>query len=62
MLTTGIQNLPEPLARAQAAYHDRTARVREADVSVPFEFWVMGRMTASFARRAGRSGPSAQPV
>jgi len=38
------------------------ARVREADVSVPFEFWVMGRMTASFARRAGRRGPSAQPV
>jgi hypothetical protein len=25
MLTTGIQSLPEPLARAQAAYHDRTA-------------------------------------
>jgi hypothetical protein len=38
------------------------ARVREADVSVLFEFWVMGRMTASFARRAGRRGPSAQPV
>ena len=27
MLTTGIQNLPEPLARAQAAYHDGTARL-----------------------------------
>ena len=84
MLTTGIQNLPEPLARAQAAYRDGTARlapasadrlarrvehfassvqfVREADVSVPFELWVMGRMTASFARRAGRRGPGAQPV
>ena len=28
------------------------ARVREASVSVPFELWVMGRMTASFAGRA----------
>jgi GAF domain-containing protein len=28
------------------------ARVREAGVSVPFELWVMGRMTASFAGRA----------
>jgi hypothetical protein len=27
MLTTGMQNLPEPLARAQAAYHDGTARL-----------------------------------
>ena len=157
MLTTGIQNLPEPLARAQAAYHDGTARlapasadrlaqrvehfassvqfvlddpdaarrlhaltkdlrtvprlgtllpqvlrgamalvggdfgniqivdpatgslrlvtqagfgpefldparVREADASVPFELRVMGRMTASFARRAGRRGPSVQPI
>jgi hypothetical protein len=30
MLTTGIQNLPEPLARAQAAYHDGTARLAPA--------------------------------
>jgi hypothetical protein len=30
MLTTGIQNLLEPLARAQAAYHDRTARLAPA--------------------------------
>jgi hypothetical protein len=30
MLTTGIQNLPEPLARAQAAYHDGTARLVSA--------------------------------
>ena len=37
-------------------------RVREADMSVPFELWVMGRMTVSFARRAGRRGPSAQPI
>ena len=34
MLTTRIQNLPEPLARAQAAYHDGTARLlKEADLS-----------------------------
>ena len=30
-------------------------------MSVPFELWVMGRMTVSFARRAWR-GPSAQPI
>ncbi len=30
MLTTGIQNLPDPLARAQAAYHDGTARLAPA--------------------------------
>jgi hypothetical protein len=30
MLTTGIQNLPEPLSRAQAAYHDGTARLAPA--------------------------------
>ncbi|MBO0822777.1 MAG: hypothetical protein J2P27_02830 [Actinobacteria bacterium] len=75
MLTTETQNLPQPLARAQAAYHDRTdgaadpfgraivtalldpARVREPDVSVPFESWIMGRMTVSFAGRADRRGP-----
>jgi hypothetical protein len=66
MLTTGTQNLPEPLARVQAAYHgtarlapasaDRLAHVGEPDVSVPFELWVMGRMTVSLARRAGRRG------
>ena len=27
MVTTGIQNLPQPLARAQAAYRDSTARL-----------------------------------
>lgn len=75
MLTTETQNLPQPLARAQAAYHDRTdgpadpfgramvtalldpARIREPDVSVPFESWVMSRMTVSFAGRADRRGP-----
>jgi hypothetical protein len=30
MLTTGTQNLPEPLARVQAAYHDGTARLAPA--------------------------------
>ena len=96
MLTTGTQNLQEPLARAQAACRDRTvrlapasadrlgwrvehfassvreiavgsagralvttlldpARVREPDVSVPFELWVMGRLTVSFARWADRA-------
>ncbi len=30
MLMTGIQNLPEPLARAQAAYRDGTAQLAPA--------------------------------
>ena len=43
------------------------ARVREANVSVPFELWVMGQMAASFARQAGRrgpgrNGPRAEPI
>ena len=53
---------PDPFARAMVSTLLDPARVREADVSVPFELWVMGRMTASFAHRAGRRGPSAQPV
>ena len=53
---------PDPLARAMVSALLDPARVREAEVSVPFELWVMGRMTASFARRAGRRGPSAQPI
>ena len=36
MLTTGIQNLPEPLARAQAAYRDGTTRLaRQARTGWP---------------------------
>jgi hypothetical protein len=35
MLTTGIQNPPEPLARAQAAYHDGTARLAPANADRP---------------------------
>jgi GAF domain-containing protein len=53
---------PDPFGRAMVSALLDPARVREADVSVPFELWVMGRMTVSFARRAGRRGPSAQPV
>jgi hypothetical protein len=52
----------DPVGRGDGLGPARSPRVREADVSVPFELWVMGRMTASFARRAGRRGPSAQPV
>ena len=52
----------DPVGRAMVTALLDPARVREADVSVPFELWVMGRMTVSFARRAGRCGPSAQPV
>ena len=73
MATTGIENLPEPLAWAQildpvtgslgivtpaaiSALLD-PARVREASVSVPFELWVTGRRTASFAGRAIEEEP-----
>ena len=53
---------PDPVGRAMVSALLDPARAREADVSVPFELWVIGRMTASFARRAGRRGPSAQPI
>ena len=81
MLTTGIQNLPEPLARTQAAYHYGTERLAPASAdrlarrvehfASPVQFVLvdyaghlfgMVRMTMSFVRRAGRGGPSAQPV
>ena len=52
----------DPVGRAMVTALLDPARVREADVSVPFELWVMGWMTASFARRLGLRGPSAQPV
>jgi GAF domain-containing protein len=53
---------PDPVGRAMVSALLDPARVRGADMSVPFELWVMGRMTASFARRPGRHGPSAQPI
>jgi len=53
---------PDPVGWAMVSALLDPARVWEADVSVPFELWVMGRMTASFARRAGRRGSSAQPI
>ena len=52
----------DPVGRAMVTARLDPARVREADASVPFELWVMGRMTARFARRAGRRWPSAQPI
>lgn len=52
----------DPVGRAMVTALPDPARVREADVSVPFELWVMGRMTMSFVRQAGRRGPSAQPA
>lgn len=48
----------DPVGRAMVSALLDPARVREADVSVPFELWVMSGMTASFARQAGRRGPS----
>jgi hypothetical protein len=47
----------DPVGRAMVSALLDSARVREANVSVPFELWVMGRATASFARQAGRRGP-----
>jgi hypothetical protein len=34
------------------------AHVGEPDVGVPFELWVMGRMTVGFARLGARQGPA----
>src|SRR5579871_4436951 len=51
----------DPAGRAVVAAPLDPGRVREADVSVPFDLSVVGRMTLSFPRRAGRRGPSAQP-
>ena len=42
----------DPVGRAMISALLDPARGREENVSVPFELWVMGRMTASFARRA----------
>ncbi len=42
---------PDPVGRAMVTALLDPARAREADVSVPFELWVIGRMTVSFARR-----------
>jgi hypothetical protein len=35
-------------------------RPRDASVSVPFELWVMGQLTASLARRGASSRPEAE--
>ena len=44
MLTIGIQNLREPLARTQTAYRDRTARLAPASAGGwPGELWIMAR-------------------
>ena len=46
------QDPVDPACRAMISALLDPARGREENVSVPFELWVMGRMTASFARRA----------
>jgi GAF domain-containing protein len=48
----------DPVGRAFVTALLDPAHVGDPDVSVPFELWVMGRMTVSFARRAGRRGPA----
>ena len=42
----------DPVGRALISALLDPARVRAANVSVPFELWVMGQMAASLARRA----------
>ena len=49
MLTTGMQNLPEPLPRAPAAYHDGTARLAPASADR------LARRVEHFARRSSSS-------
>jgi hypothetical protein len=44
----------DPVGRAVISARLDPAQARQANVSVPFELWVMGQMTASLARRAGR--------
>jgi hypothetical protein len=44
----------DPVGRAVISARLDLAQARQANVSVPFELWVMGQMTASLARRAGR--------
>jgi hypothetical protein len=63
MLTIGIQNLQDPLARAQTAYRDGTARLAPANADRLARRAVdHGPMTASYASRGARRGPGAQPV
>ena len=51
----------DPVGRALVTALLDPARVGQPDVPVPFGLWVMGRMTVSFVRRAGRRGPAAWP-
>ena len=44
----------DPVGRAVSSARLDPAQAQQANVSVPFELWVMGQMTASLARRAGR--------
>lgn len=54
-LGTPSQHHPsDPISRALISALLDPARARQANVSVPFELWVMGQMTAGFARRASR--------
>jgi hypothetical protein len=50
-LGTSSQHPSDPISRALISALLDPARARQANVSVPFELWVMGQMTASFARR-----------
>ena len=52
----------DPVSRGTVTALLDPARIREPDVSVPFELWVMGRITVSFAHRAGRRGPGGRPA
>ena len=49
----------DPAARGIITVLLDTSRPRDASVSVPFELWVMGQLTASLARRGTWRGPEA---
>jgi hypothetical protein len=53
-LGTSSQHPSDPISRALISALLDPARARQTNVSVPFELWVMGQMTASFARRTSR--------
>ncbi|HEX6452432.1 MAG TPA: hypothetical protein VF060_23600 [Trebonia sp.] len=51
----------DPVGRALVTALLDPARVREPDVSVPFELWVMRRMTVGLARWTGLAGGAPSP-
>ena len=56
-LLSASRDPDDPVGRALMTALLDPARIRETNVSVPFELWVMGQMAASLARRTRRPEP-----